>query len=84
MPNFQILDSIFFLRLRAIHDIIWQVPVEIINIEQTDMISLDSSLEMLFIIVHHFFFLEHAGELRINILRRKKGETPIHQSKVLL
>jgi hypothetical protein len=32
-----------------------------------------------------FFFLEHSGELRINILRRKKkGETPIHQSKVLL
>jgi len=23
-----------------------------------------------------FFFLEHAGELRINILRRKKGKAP--------
>ena len=26
--------------------------------------------------VHFFFFLEHAGDLHVNILRRKKGETP--------
>jgi hypothetical protein len=32
---------------------------------------------------HQFFFLEHTGELRINILRRKKGEAPTHQSQVL-
>jgi len=28
------------------------------------------------------FFLEHAGELRINILRRKKGIAPSHQYKM--
>jgi len=27
-------------------------------------------------------FLEHAGELRINILRRKKGKEPLKQKKL--